>query len=283
MYPESRRSGPENETPAVGRRRWGAWARTELQWSGNGLAGLRDRAVRSRIWVTWQSAQQRARRGGTVTMSGSDATDGAGSAAAERPQHTPTPRAGQAARQMDLFGHLWGRHHRHDTGLHSCRPALATTADVNSGHFVVQDANSVCPPSRRCRPKPAVGGWCSPTPRPLDVEIPLIVVVMTPRSTRDGLGIGIAGDGDTRGQRHLEWGTNTGVGGGPVTNTRARTDHLKPPRLRWHRPVTAPIRSTTGHGPTRPAPRVGQGGTVRTPPPLSSRRCEASGTFPAGG
>src|SRR5664280_3108529 len=81
-------------------------------------------------------------------MSGSDATDGAGSAAAERPRHTPTPRAGQGTRQKDLFGHLWGRHHRHDTGLHSCRPALATTAAVNSGHFVVQDANSVCPPSR---------------------------------------------------------------------------------------------------------------------------------------
>ena len=181
-------------------------------------------------------------------MSGSDATDGAGSAAAERPQHTPTPRAGQVARQKDLFGHLWGRHHRHDTGLHSCRPALATTADVNSGHFVVQDANSVCPPSRRCRPKPAVGGWCAPTPRPLDMEIPLIVVVMTPRSTRDGLGIGIAGDGDTPGQRHLEWGTNTGVGGGPVTNTRARTDRLKPPRLRWHR-----LRR-----PPRPGHRCGQ-------------------------
>ena len=66
---------------------------------------------------------------------------------------------------------------------HSCRLASATTADVNSGHFVVQDANSVCPLSRRCRPKPAVGGWCSPTPRPLDMEISLIVVEMTPRST----------------------------------------------------------------------------------------------------
>src|SRR5664279_3554948 len=116
-------------------------------------------------------------------MSGSDATDGAGSAAAERPQHTPTPRAGQGTRQKDLFGHLWGATPPYDTGLHSCRPALATTAAVNSGHFVVQDANSVCPPSRRCRPKPAVGGWCSPTPRPLGMEISLIVVEMTPRST----------------------------------------------------------------------------------------------------
>src|SRR5664279_5151337 len=219
-----------------------------------------------------QSAQQRARRGGTVTMSGSDATDGAGSAAAERPQHTPTPRAGQAARQKDLFGHLWGRHHRHDTGLHSCRPALATTADVNSGHFVVQDANSVCPPSRRCRPKPAVGGWCSPTPRPLDMEISLIVVVMTPRSTG------------------TDWASASPVTATPAVNgiwSGAQTPGWAAARSRTHEPGQTissphgsdgtdrsppPIRSTTGRGPTRPAPRVGQGGTVRAPPPRSSRR-----------
>jgi len=216
-------------------------------------------------------------------MSGSDATDGAGSAAAERPQHTPTPRAGQVARQMDLFGHLWGRHHRHDTGLpfmpasfgyhgrrqqwpfrgagrQLCLPAVTTLPTKTGGRRLVFSD-----------PATARHGE-SLDRRSDDAAI-----------HRDGLGIGIAGDGDTRGQRHLEWGTNTGVGGGPVTNTRARTDHLKPPRLRWHRPVTAPIRSTTGHGPTRPAPRVGQGGTVRTPPPLSSRRRGASGTFPAGG
>ena len=282
MYPESRRSGPENETPAVGRRRWGAWARTELQWSGNGLAGLRDRAVRSRIWVTWQSAQQRARRGGTVTMSGSDATDGAGSAAAERPQHTPTPRAGQVARQMDLFGHLWGRHHRHDTGLHSCRPALATTAAVNCGHFVVQDANSVCPPSRRCRPKPAVGGWCSPIPRPLGMEISLIVVEMTPRTTG------------------TDWASASPVTATPPVNgiwSGAQTPGWAAARSRTHEPgqtTSSPHGSDgTDRSPHRSvrqqvtAPRDLHPGSAKAGLSGRRRRCHrrrgASGTFPAGG
>jgi hypothetical protein len=58
---------------------------------------------------------------------------------------------------------------------------LALTGQVPApsswGHFKLTE------PSRRCRPKPAVGGWCSPTPRPLDMEIYLIVVEMTPRTT----------------------------------------------------------------------------------------------------
>ena len=42
-------------------------------------------------------------------------------------------------------------------------------------------------------------------------EIALIVVVMTPTNHPPGaLAIGVVGDGDTRGQRHPEWGSTRG-------------------------------------------------------------------------
>jgi len=47
---------------------------------------------------------------------------------------------------------------------------LPITADVDSGHFVLQDANSHHMPSRRWRSDQlSAHDRCSPTPRPLDV------------------------------------------------------------------------------------------------------------------
>jgi hypothetical protein len=121
-------------------------------------------AVGSRIWVTWQSAQ-RARRGVTVTVSAPmPRTVRVRPLRNERsaPRHRGQ---GRPPASRVSSAHLGMRHHHPDIGLHSCQPALPTTADVNNGHFVLQDANSHWPPSRRCRPNGrSAHDWCSPTP-----------------------------------------------------------------------------------------------------------------------
>jgi len=132
----------------------------------SGPAGVRDQGVPDRLGAVRAAHGQRGRQQdlGDPSVSaaspsrghgdgvGTDAANGAGPAVAERAQHTPTPRAGQFARQQHLFGHFGARHHHHNTGLRSCQPALPTTADVDSGHFVLQATNSHRLPSRCCRP-----------------------------------------------------------------------------------------------------------------------------------
>ena len=128
--------------------------------------GLRDQGVPDRLGAVRAAHGQRGREQdlGDRAVSaagpprghghgvGPDAADGAGPAVAERAQHTPAPRARQVARQQGLLGHVGAHHHHHNRGLHSCQPALPTTADVGRGHFVLQEANSHRAPSRSCRP-----------------------------------------------------------------------------------------------------------------------------------